>query len=75
MAMIAGFEAIDKPCTTSAWPTHRARRLTDDALVLVNLLQPENATPVRLARFRQEHELLRTLDVPGRTTFRSGCRR
>src|SRR2546425_4826792 len=66
MAMvIAGFEAVDEPCTTPAWLIHRARRSSDDALVLVKLLQPENATPAQFARFRQEYELLRTLDVPG----------
>ncbi|HEY2929336.1 ATP-binding protein [Piscinibacter sp.] len=66
MAMvIAGFEAVDEPCTTPAWQIRRARRLGDDAFVLVKLLQPENAAPAQLAHFRQEYELLRTLDVPG----------
>ncbi|HMC14972.1 MAG TPA: ATP-binding protein, partial [Albitalea sp.] len=50
---------------TPAWQVQRARRLSDGAPVLVKLVQPENPTPAQRARFRDEYELLRTLDVPG----------
>src|SRR5438105_5032698 len=63
--VIAGFETVEESCATPEWQIHRARRLADDALVLVKLLQPENATPAQLASFRREYELLRTLHVPG----------
>lgn len=63
--MIAGYQILDWLGTTAGSRIYRARRLADQAPVLLKLLEPESTTPAQVARFQREYDLLQALDVPG----------
>ena len=51
--------------TTACSRLYRARRLADDALVILKQLDPGNTNPGRFTRFRREYTLLHSLDIAG----------
>jgi hypothetical protein len=50
--MIAGYQILDWLGTTAGSRIYRARRLADQTLVLLKLLELESIAPAQIARFK-----------------------
>src|SRR4051812_12975499 len=61
---ISGYEIVQALGQTAGSSLYRIRHAPDDGLALLKRLDPKS-DPVRVARFRMEHELLASLHVPG----------
>jgi PAS domain S-box-containing protein len=60
-----GYELLEPLGPTCGSTLCRARRPSDQAQVLLKVLDDESVRPEQLARLRREHELLDRLHVPG----------
>ena len=58
-------QILDHIGTTACSRLYRARRLADNALVILKQLDPGNTDPGRFTRFRREYTLLQSLDIAG----------
>lgn len=63
--MIHRFQIIEKLHETRRSVVYRATRAGDAASVVLKMLNSEYPTPRGLARYRQEYEIIRSLDAPG----------
>src|SRR5262245_59801324 len=63
--MSGGYHILDRLGTTAGSELCRARRRRDQTLVLLKLLEPTNPAPARVALFRAEYDLIRSLSISG----------
>lgn len=74
----ATYRIVDRICTTAGSTLNRALVLADGSQVILKLLDLQDASSIRTARFRQEYGLLRSLNVaeivkPISVIEESGC--
>jgi len=62
---IAGYKITHELHDGAASTVWRARRISDEAPVVLKLLKEAYPAPDHIAAFRREYEMLRSVDLPG----------
>ncbi|MEM0979226.1 MAG: AAA family ATPase [Cyanobacteria bacterium P01_H01_bin.58] len=65
MLHLEGYQLLAELHNGTNSQVYRARRKSDDSLVVLKFLRPDYPSPEQIARFRLEYDLTRSFDIPG----------
>jgi Serine/threonine protein kinase len=65
MEQISGYTLLEKVAVTKRSVVHRGRRDSDGRTVIIKILNTEYSSPSEIARFKQEYELIKNVDLEG----------
>ncbi|BAY65626.1 multi-sensor signal transduction multi-kinase [Calothrix brevissima NIES-22] len=65
MLSVSGYQVLEKLCESSRSLIYRAQRHSDQESVLLKVLRQEYPSPVAIARFQMEYDILRNLKAEG----------